>query len=195
MKRITCLLLITFQLFFSLRYAEAKGNQTINRNNCSDSYIKWVDVAKKQARSKYPSASFIDFLYVGCKSESSTTKYHIYKYWMKDGSRQFGVYVSILVDTESNKVINSSTEETNVVTPSYGKWRRIAIESIEKKYPNAEIVDYRPCNCDLIEPVHASMTFKFWLKQDSKWKFVYTTIIYQVKTEKVTSVVFEEKER
>lgn len=195
MKRITCLLLITLQVFFFLQYAEAKGNQTINRNNCSDSYIKWVDVAKEQASSKYPSASFIDFLYVGCKSESSTTKYHIYKYWMKDDSHQFGVYVSILVDTESNKVINSSTEETDVLIPSYGKWRRIAVEGMEKKYPNADIVDYRPCNCDFIEPAHARMTFKFWLEQDSKWKFVYTTIIYQVKTEKVTSVVFEEKER
>jgi hypothetical protein len=190
--KIICLMPVVFQLLSPWHYTDTAGNPSILPIGCSASYIEWVDEAEEQATSHYPNAEKIDFLYVGCKPQSLTTKNHVYKYWIRDRSHQFGVYVSILIDTKSNKMLRSTVEETDVLIPSYGKWRNLAVKSMKMKYPNATIVDYSPCRCDVIDAGNGSQTFKFWILQDSKSKFINTTINYHMNTEKVNSVTFEE---
>lgn len=159
---------------------------------CAESYVQWAQDAEEQAASRFPDARKIDFLYVGCKSQSAMTKNYIYKYWMKDRSREFGVYVTLLVDIQLNKVIGSAVEETAAFLPAYGKWRTLAVQSIRMKYPHADIVDYAPCRCDAIDAEHGSQTFKFWIRQDHTPKFINLTMIYHLRSEKIISITFEE---
>lgn len=190
---IICLLVVGHLLTMPLANAAPAPEQQTNA--CSVSYAKWARAAKERLRTDYPNATAVDFLFVGCKPQSPTTKYMMYKYWMSEGGREFGVYVTLLIDMKLNRVTSSFTEKTDATISSYGKWRRIAVEAIQNKYGDVTIIDYRPCSCDAMGSSSASQTFKFWIEQDRKLKFVYVTMKYRISDERIRSITFEERER
>ncbi|MGB2993786.1 MAG: DUF3889 domain-containing protein [Paenisporosarcina sp.] len=75
-------------------------------------YAKWGKLAIKETQSKYPNADIIDYLHEGKESKANTT-IEKFKLWLKDGDKEFGVFVRIEYNTETEKVITIDLEETS----------------------------------------------------------------------------------
>jgi hypothetical protein len=154
-------------------------------------HAEWIQAAKQEVNSQYPGAALVDLLYVGCMSPSPTLINHIFKFWMSKGSQEFGVYVTVSVTRDTHVLVRTSTEKTDSMLPSYGKWRRHALKSIQAKYPEATIMDYRPTGCNWISSNTASQSFNFWLEHNNQTQLIEVTLIYRIQSEVVISVRFE----
>jgi hypothetical protein len=73
-------------------------------------YAKWGKLAIKETQSKYPNANIIDYLHEGKESKANTT-IEKFKLWLKDGDKEFGVFVRIEYNTATEKVINIEFQE------------------------------------------------------------------------------------
>ncbi|MGJ9459154.1 YqzG/YhdC family protein [Oceanobacillus sp. CF4.6] len=76
------------------------------------SYAKWGRLAVQETKSKYPDAKIVDYLHIGREANGNTTV-EKFKLWLNEESREFGVFIHIEFDTETDEVINITFEETN----------------------------------------------------------------------------------
>ncbi|WP_017380548.1 DUF3889 domain-containing protein [Paenisporosarcina sp. TG-14] len=76
------------------------------------SYAKWGALAVKETQSKYPNAKIIDYLHEGSESKGDST-IEKFKLWLKEGDKEFGVFVRIEYTTETEKVVTIKFEETS----------------------------------------------------------------------------------
>lgn len=65
---------------------------------------------EKEMRLSY--AKIIDYLHEGSESKGDST-IEKFKLWLKDGDKEFGVYVRIEYTTETEKVVTIEFEETS----------------------------------------------------------------------------------
>jgi hypothetical protein len=77
------------------------------------SYAKWGQLAVKETKSRYPNAKVIDYLHIGKETKSETTTLEKFKLWLKEDKREFGVFIDIEYNTETDELINISFEETD----------------------------------------------------------------------------------
>lgn len=75
-------------------------------------YAKWGIVAMRNVMNKYPKASVIDYLHVG-KEEGTTTSVEKFKLWLKEENREFGVFVDITFNNETEEIVNIEYTETD----------------------------------------------------------------------------------
>lgn len=75
-------------------------------------YAKWGKVAMEQAKSKYPNASIIDYLHIGREMNSDTTT-ETFKLWLKEGDREFGLYLHITFSTKNEEIIEIKEQEAS----------------------------------------------------------------------------------
>lgn len=75
-------------------------------------YAKFGKLAMEKTHEKYPNAKIIDYLHIGriTGPHSSTEKF---KLWLKDNSREFGVFVNIEFNNKTEKVMNITFKETS----------------------------------------------------------------------------------
>ncbi|WHY67849.1 YqzG/YhdC family protein [Neobacillus sp. SuZ13] len=75
-------------------------------------YAKWGTLALKETHEKYPQAKIIDYLHIGRTSgpQTSTEKF---KLWLKDNNKEFGVFVNIEFNKETEKVVKITFHETS----------------------------------------------------------------------------------
>lgn len=75
-------------------------------------YAKFGTLAMEKTHEKYPNAKIIDYLHIGriTGPQSSTEKF---KLWLKDNSKEFGVFVNIEFNNETGKVTNITFKETS----------------------------------------------------------------------------------
>lgn len=76
------------------------------------SYAKWGTLAMKETQSKYPNANIIDYLHEGSESKGDST-IEKFKLWLKEGDKEFGVFVRIEYTTATEIVVNIEFEETS----------------------------------------------------------------------------------
>lgn len=76
------------------------------------SYAKWGALAMKETKEKYPNAKIIDYLHIGSVkgTETSTEKF---KLWLKDPQKEFGVFINIEYNNETEKVVKILFQETS----------------------------------------------------------------------------------
>lgn len=148
-------------------------------------YVNWTGSARQAALTRYNDAAIVDFLYVGCKATSWTTTEQIFKYWMKEPGREFAAYVTLAIDQESQRVLDTKVTESDGVDPAYGKFIRVAETALLKKYPSDRIHDYRPHTCKAVSEDIAIKTFRFWLRDHG---IVDVTIVHEMQSEKVIRV-------
>jgi hypothetical protein len=74
-------------------------------------YAKWSVIAMDKVKSKYPNAKVVDYLYVG-RNNGDLTSTERFKFWLKDNQREFGVYVNIEFNKETQQVTNVTYQET-----------------------------------------------------------------------------------
>ena len=75
-------------------------------------YAKWGKLAIKETHTKYPDAKIIDYLYEGNEFKEATT-IEKFKFWLKDGDNEFGVFVRIEYTTETEEVVTIEFRETS----------------------------------------------------------------------------------
>lgn len=76
-------------------------------------YAKWGVLAMQQTRSKYPMAQIIDYLHVGREDMKNGTSTERFKLWLRQGNKEFGVFVTITFDTKTEEVKNVLFIETD----------------------------------------------------------------------------------
>ncbi|MGX9133163.1 DUF3889 domain-containing protein [Rummeliibacillus sp. JY-2-4R] len=67
-------------------------------------------MAIKVIHSKYPNARIIDYLHQGSETKEDST-IEKFKLWLQEGDHEFGVYVTITYQTETEKVIQIDCRE------------------------------------------------------------------------------------
>ncbi|RDY69121.1 DUF3889 domain-containing protein [Halobacillus trueperi] len=74
-------------------------------------YAKWGEIAMKKTKEKYPQADIIDYLHIG---REKGTEYSIekFKLWLKKDSKEFGVFIDIKFNNETEKIIDIKYRET-----------------------------------------------------------------------------------
>lgn len=75
-------------------------------------YAKWGKLAVKETQTKYPHATIIDYLHIGSEIKEDTT-IERFKLWMKDDSKEFGVFINIKYTTVTGKLVNVEFQETS----------------------------------------------------------------------------------
>lgn len=76
-------------------------------------YAKWGRLAIQETHKKYPTAEIVDYLHIGHQSISATASQETFKLWLKQGGREFGVYIKIRFDTRTEAVQSVTFEETD----------------------------------------------------------------------------------
>lgn len=76
-------------------------------------YAKWSRLAIRQAQIKYPNAQIIDYLYMGTR-QSTTDKESIFRLWLREAGREYGVVVRITYSADTEKLKEIRFEE---ITP------------------------------------------------------------------------------
>lgn len=75
-------------------------------------YAKWGKIAVKETQTKYPHAEIIDYLYMGNESIGNSTL-EKFKLWLKEDTKEFGVFVTIEYETKTGKLIIIKFQETS----------------------------------------------------------------------------------
>ncbi|MEH7247256.1 YqzG/YhdC family protein [Neobacillus niacini] len=74
-------------------------------------YAKWGQLAVKETQKKYPNARVVDYLHIG-KVSGQHTSTEKFKLWLKGTQKEFGVFVNIEFNNETEKIINITLKET-----------------------------------------------------------------------------------
>jgi len=104
-KVILSILLFLLMLFSILTPISAKDDEV-------PPYAKWGRIAVQETKAKYPDTDIIDYLHVGRKMKNGSTV-EIFKLWLRDDEKEFGVYIHLEFDTETEKIIKITIEETD----------------------------------------------------------------------------------
>jgi hypothetical protein len=75
-------------------------------------YAKWGKLAMQEAGRRYPQAQIIDYLHVGREALTMTTARETFKLWLRQGDREWGVFVRITFETRTHKILEISCTET-----------------------------------------------------------------------------------
>lgn len=75
-------------------------------------YAKWGQLAVLETKSKYPDADIIDYLHEGRETKEDST-IEKFKLWLKEGNKEFGVFVRIEFKTDTEEVVNIEFQETD----------------------------------------------------------------------------------
>ncbi|WP_239984615.1 YqzG/YhdC family protein [Lentibacillus sediminis] len=75
-------------------------------------YAKWGRMAVKETMKEYPEAKIVDYMYQGSHTSDDITV-QTFKLWLNENDKEFGVYVKIEHDRETEKVEKITFEETD----------------------------------------------------------------------------------
>lgn len=109
-------LLICLILFAAYNSNNLISNHFINTTFAQQKpippYAKWGALAMKETKEKYPNAQIIDYLHIGrdIGPQTSTEKF---KLWIKGQQKEFGVFVNIEFNNQTEKVIKVTFKETD----------------------------------------------------------------------------------
>lgn len=107
---------ISIQLIFCLflfgGFTPLDNNNVINAEQEVPPYVKWGQIAMQKTKEKYPQANIIDYLHIG---RDKGTNYSIekFKLWLKENNQEFGVFVDIKFNNETEQIIDIKFRETS----------------------------------------------------------------------------------
>ncbi|MEK4486279.1 DUF3889 domain-containing protein [Psychrobacillus sp. FSL H8-0484] len=103
---------IVFGIFITVNLAPTHIPAIAPSQKEIPAYAEWGKLAMKETQAKYPNAKIIDYLHEGRESKEDST-IEKFKLWLKDGDKEFGVFVRIEFITETEKVVNIEFQETS----------------------------------------------------------------------------------
>ncbi|MEH7308349.1 DUF3889 domain-containing protein [Neobacillus drentensis] len=112
MKKLLISLLITMFVFSGNVNPLPAMNKVSAQQKPIPPYAKWGTLALEKTHEKYPHAKIVDYLHIGRTSgpQTSTEKF---KLWLKDNNTEFGVYVNIEFNKQTEKVVKVTFQETS----------------------------------------------------------------------------------
>jgi hypothetical protein len=102
---------IALGIFTIVNSAPAHVQMLANTQTEVPVYAKWGKLAVQETQAKYPTANIIDYLHEGSESKDDST-IEKFKLWLKEGDREFGVFVRIEYITATEKVVGIEFQET-----------------------------------------------------------------------------------
>ena len=105
-------ILLTICIFIATALAVTYIPKLMSAEQDTQSYEKWGRLAVEHTKERYPNATLIDYLYVGKKTEQEAT-IETFKLWLREGSKEFGVYVYIKFETSTEEMIEIETREAS----------------------------------------------------------------------------------
>ncbi|WP_087973876.1 DUF3889 domain-containing protein [Oceanobacillus rekensis] len=105
--------------------------------------------------------------------------------------------VLILVSNTFTSVQNQNnvTAQTEEGIPSYAKWGQLAVKETKSKYPKAKVIDYLHIGKETTPDARAVEKFKLWLKEESREFGVIIDIEYDMETDELINITFEETDQ
>ncbi|MEH7224585.1 YqzG/YhdC family protein [Bacillus sp. JJ1566] len=85
---------------------------TAETNKPVPEYAKWGKLAMEETGKRYPSAQIVDYLHVG-RYKKNGLYVERFKLWLKQGNREFGVFVNITFEPDTERVKNITVVETD----------------------------------------------------------------------------------
>ncbi|MCM3398125.1 YqzG/YhdC family protein [Oceanobacillus profundus] len=110
MRKLCLALGIAFVLIFSYSLPLQAVNAV--QDEGVPSYAKWGKLAVRETKEKYPSAKIIDYLHIGKETTNGSTV-EKFKLWLKGETKEFGVFVNIEFNPQTNEVVQITFEETD----------------------------------------------------------------------------------
>lgn len=74
-------------------------------------YAKWGRIAIQETKKHYPKADIIDYLHVGGESLNSNRSKETFRLWLKQDNKEWGIWVIIIFDSKTEKVISIELKE------------------------------------------------------------------------------------
>ncbi|GAA0344061.1 DUF3889 domain-containing protein [Bacillus carboniphilus] len=75
-------------------------------------YAKWGQIAMQKTKEKYPNAKIVDYLHIG-RAKGNQTSIEKFKLWLKEGQKEFGVFVDIRFNNETEQLVDIRFRETD----------------------------------------------------------------------------------
>ncbi|NEU30166.1 DUF3889 domain-containing protein [bacterium LRH843] len=104
---LACCWVISFGYVMSVPSA----HPPVHAENGIPSYAKWGKLAMEKTKEKYPNAKIIDYLHIGSEKTTKTT-IEKFKLWLKVNNKEFGVFVDIEFNTETEDVLSIHFKES-----------------------------------------------------------------------------------
>ncbi|WP_209809785.1 DUF3889 domain-containing protein [Ammoniphilus resinae] len=77
------------------------------------SYAKWGRLAMVETKKKHPRAEIIDYQHVGRTPVTGSVSQEVFKLWLREGHREWGVLVTIQFESQSGKFRTIHFQETS----------------------------------------------------------------------------------
>ncbi|MFN7251650.1 MAG: DUF3889 domain-containing protein [Anaerobacillus sp.] len=106
MKRIS---LLIFVLLLTIGFS---NKQTLAENE-TPAYAKWGNIAVTQTIKRYPEAKVIDYLHIGREEKGAGVAVEKFKLWLRQGEKEFGVFVNVEFEIDTNQFKAISFKETD----------------------------------------------------------------------------------
>jgi len=74
-------------------------------------YAKWGRIAVEKAKERYPDAAIVDYLYVGSRKNGHIIT-ETFKLWIQQPHREFGIFLMIERDAETDVIQSIHIVET-----------------------------------------------------------------------------------
>ena len=110
LKTAACFIIGCFIIFLQLPVHNFEAPVLAKVEANQPDYAKWGRLAMQKTKEKYPKASIIDYLHVERIPREKTTVER-FKLWLKDQEREFGVFVTIEFESDTERVVNISFKE------------------------------------------------------------------------------------
>ncbi|WP_078545720.1 DUF3889 domain-containing protein [Litchfieldia alkalitelluris] len=75
-------------------------------------YAKWGRLAMQETQKRYPMADIKDYQHVWREDKKDGTTIERFKLWLKQGDREFGVYITFTFDTKTEELKDTLFVET-----------------------------------------------------------------------------------
>lgn len=76
-------------------------------------YAKWGKLAVEKTKEQYPKAEIIDYLHIDRKPKTVQITVEKFKLWLREGGKEYGVFVDVEFDTKTEKFLKMSFHKTN----------------------------------------------------------------------------------
>jgi hypothetical protein len=111
-RRLTFAVTISLAMFMSGSLFDLLGPQPHAIASARQpEYAKWGQIAMAQTKAKYQ-ADIVDYLHVGRNQISPGVAEEIFKLWLRDGTREYGVRVTIQFYTANDRIRTITFQET-----------------------------------------------------------------------------------
>lgn len=111
MRIFISLLLIMSSIFIGKMISEPNEKMT-SAQEVAPQYAKWGRMAMQKTMEKYQNVNIIDYLHIGREVGKSTST-EKFKLWIRDGEREFGVFIDITFKNDTEEVLSIQFEETD----------------------------------------------------------------------------------